>query len=241
MAITKRQACAYCGSTAVERTKGHVFAKAMQPTNKDPRIQWPVVPECLTCKAIWEDAENQFRNIVVMASKEGNPAAREQWREKITSSFTKPSGRRWFNDLYAQLEEVQIDGRPRHVVYPAKDPSVMLVVRKIVRGLCHYHGLGTAIDDGRVFAYIQRFSIPEEFRDHFVEVNLCEDFCTYYYCDLSASTRITSQDFFLRQRRYSTKPGVAVAHSGEEVAFGIPTPKELQRLAIDTRAPTPSA
>ena len=69
----------------------------------------------------------------------------------------------------------------------------MLVVRKIARGLHHYHKFGTAIDDRRVQAMVLRFEIPEEFRGELTTVDLGAGFCQYSYTNLrGANPQIAS-------------------------------------------------
>jgi len=64
----------------------------------------------------------------------------------------------------------------------------MTVVRRIIRGLCHYHKLGTAIADCRVFAQVMRYEIPPTFWQQFVPTSLGDQFCRYWYYDLRAET-----------------------------------------------------
>jgi hypothetical protein len=51
----------------------------------------------------------------------------------------------------------------RHMVFPAQDDRVLRVLRKIARGLLHYHGIETAVADNRVTVYVLRYAIPEGF------------------------------------------------------------------------------
>ncbi len=139
----KKRPCAYCGTTAIQREKGHVIPDCMYPTNTSSKIQRPTVPECAKCKTIWQEAENQFRNIMVIAGNLNTPAT-EQWEGPMRRSFDKKSGSHWRRDLVEQMVPIKTADGLRHAVYPAKDQRVMLVVRKIVRGLCHYHGIATA-------------------------------------------------------------------------------------------------
>jgi len=181
----KRKACAYCGTTApqIPRERGHVFARCTYPDDMDRSIQRPTVPECARCKMIWQDAENQFRNIMVLAST-GTGEALHQWNGPIKRSFDKPSGHRWKKDLFVPLVKYDTSDGPALVVYPAKDRRVMIVMRKIIRGLCHYHKLGTEIVEPRVYADVIRQPIPEAMSDQFTHINLGNDFCQYAYCDL---------------------------------------------------------
>jgi hypothetical protein len=155
----------------------------MYPRGLDSRIQRPTVPECMACKKIWQDDEAHFRAIMLMAG-EPNAAVIELWGGPVIGSFNKPSGPRWLRDLYEQMVPVDTPTGPRHLVYPARDARVMNVIRKIVRGLCHYHHLGTAICDRRVCANVQLFEVPDLFRPEFVNHSLGDHFCRYSYVDI---------------------------------------------------------
>lgn len=158
----------------------------MRPTDKDPKIQWPVVPECEECRKIWQDAESLFRIVAVLASKEGNAAAEEQWFGSIKRSFDHASGPKWLAEMLSYLTPVEVDGRLHLQVHPAKVAKAMTVLRRTIRGLVHWHKLGTAIPDKRVFADVYRVPFAPEYHDRFTEVILDEDFCRYYYADLRA-------------------------------------------------------
>jgi hypothetical protein len=161
----KNRPCAYCGTTDTqfERERGHVVPACVYPPSLDPRVQRITVPECSRCKEIWQDDETQFRNIMMLAG-DPNAYVQELWDGPVTRSFQKPSGPRWVADLIKQLVPVETEGGPRHMVYPGRDERVMLVVRKIIRGLCHEEKVATAVDDRRVWADVMAYSIPEEFR-----------------------------------------------------------------------------
>lgn len=56
-----------------------------------------------------------------------------------------------------------VDGRPRWMIYPGRDDRVRRVVRKIVRGLSHFHAVESAVSEDRVWADVLKYRIPEEF------------------------------------------------------------------------------
>jgi hypothetical protein len=176
--VIKHQPCAYCGTTDVPREKGHVIPRCMYPMTGDLRLQRPTVPECSRCKMIWQDAENQFRNVLVIAG-EPNAAVWEQWEGPVRRSFNYPSGRRWLKDIFEQMVAIDTPDGPRHMVYPARDPRVMLVVRKIIRGLFHYHKLGTAVPDTHVWADVLKYQIQSDLKERLTWFNLGQDFVEY--------------------------------------------------------------
>jgi hypothetical protein len=167
----KHRPCAYCGGTDTRRERGHVIPRCMYPANAAPQVQRPTVPECQRCKVAWQDAENHFRNVLVIAG-EPNSAVMEQWEGPVLRSFGHSSGRRWLADLYEQMVEVDTPVGVQHKVYPARDPRVMLVVRKIIRGLAHYHDIGTAIPDSHVWADVLRYPIQSDLQAKLRRVQL---------------------------------------------------------------------
>ena len=116
----KHKPCAYCGTMTFKRERGHVVPDCVYPPSLDRRIQRITVPECARCKMIWQDAETQFRNMM-MVSGEPNAYVRELWEGPVTRSFDKPSGPRWISDLIEQFVPVVTEGGPRHMVYPGRD------------------------------------------------------------------------------------------------------------------------
>lgn len=152
----------------------------MYPADTDARIQRPTVPECDACKVIWADSETQFRNMMVIAG-QPNKSSRELWDDEMKRSFDKASGNRWLLDLVAQLVPVQSASTMCYAVYPQRDDRVMCVVRRMIRGLCHYHKLGSAIADKRVHAQVMTIPIPPAFREQMVKKSLGDTFCQYSY------------------------------------------------------------
>jgi hypothetical protein len=181
----KHKACAYCGLKDHPREKGHVFPDNIYPSGLDPRVQYRTVPECTECKKIWQDAEAHFRIIIAIAG-DPNAHVQELWDGPISRSFDKSSGPRWVRDVREQLVPVETESGPRHAVYPERDSMVMLVMRKIVRGLCHYHNVETAIADNRVLVQVQRFAIPPAFIGEFKQFSLGDQFCRYAFNDMRA-------------------------------------------------------
>lgn len=84
-----------------------------------------------------------------------NPAAEEVWFGKIKRSLSRPAGERRIHELLNITEAVQANGVTRLKIYPAKDPRVLDVIRKIVVGLCHPHDIVTALSMKRIWADVQ--------------------------------------------------------------------------------------
>ena len=70
---------------------------------------------------------------------------------------------------------------PRFKIYPGNDPRVTRVVRKIVRGLSHFHKVETAVCDDRVWADILRFRFPDELLNSVTFMHREPDVLEYWY------------------------------------------------------------
>jgi hypothetical protein len=178
--VKRGRPCAYCGSEAAQ-TVDHVVSKALYPTSKassrTPRI---TVPACKACNGGWVDDEPHFRNVLLVAG-EPNALVRELWQGKTRRSFEQPDGRRRARDLTEHMEPIETPEGPRHLIYPARDQRVLRIVRKVVRGLCHHHGLISPVSDDQVVADIQRFEIPPAFQDEMVVAHAEADILVYRY------------------------------------------------------------
>jgi len=143
------------------------------------------VPSCRRCNAGWSDDEAHFRNVLAVSGAT-TQAVEELWETTIYRSFREPDGVRRLVDLYEQIKQVELDGRLRNVIYPGKDPRVLRVIRKIVRGLCHHHGVGTAIPDERVWADVLTFPIPDKLMSELTLRHAEQDIVEYYFEPSSA-------------------------------------------------------
>ena len=173
--------CAYCGATAVDRTRGHVFSKNLYPKSLSD-VKRILVPECLNCKARWEDADPHFRNVVLAAwHPEKHPE--DSRYEKMRRSFSHCDGTRRLRDLTQCMREFQIEGKVRRKIYPMEDLKFVLVLKRIIRGLCHHHDLGTAIPDTRVTCDVLRYMIPEGIEREMDWNVIADSFIRYSYLE----------------------------------------------------------
>jgi hypothetical protein len=154
------------------------------------RVQRLTVPGCTACNRGWSDDEAHFRNVLAVAG-EPNVAVNELWAGSIRRSLARPDGHRRAQDLVRIMEPVVIDGQQRWKIYPARDERVLRIIRKVVHGLSHYHGIETAVADARVTADVMRYAIPEGFFDGEVFQHREEDVCRYWFLD-DASLEIRS-------------------------------------------------
>ncbi|TWT78606.1 hypothetical protein CA13_00020 [Planctomycetes bacterium CA13] len=195
--------------TDTPRHKGHVVSKCLYPSTTPGDIQRPTVPECENCQTLWTDAETQFRNILVLAG-EQNHATKETW-ETMQRSFTKPSGKRWVQDIFESMTEVSADDGARYMVHPHKDARVNLVLRKIVRGLSAYHNLRDCVPDDHVWVGIP----PANFPDEFMRYDLGAGFFQYGIALFETDLGIDADSGWL-MRFYGTREFIGVVANSAE-------------------------
>lgn len=184
----KNRVCGYCGGRFDLGDGEHVFPKCLYPKSKHgSRVQRLTVPACKRCNKSFQDDEVHFRNVMTVAG-EPNRSVYENW-QTVVRSFKKPDGARRIADLREQLVSVQTNDGARHAIYPANDPRVMRVIRKIVRGLCFHHRMlipvpGTHIPEDHVWVDVQRFQIPPAFLDPMTREHREADIAQYRYTKL---------------------------------------------------------
>lgn len=172
--------CSYCGERLATDSE-HVFPRNLYPASKSrSRVQRLTIPSCNECNKGWSDDEVHFRNILALAG-EPNEARRELWETAIRRSFKKKDGIRRVRDLVEILHPVEIERNDRHMVYPGQDGRVLRIVKKIIRGLCHHHGVMSAVPEKRVWADILKYQIPEEFLSEMAYDHREQDIAEYRY------------------------------------------------------------
>ena len=171
--------CVYCGSKIIERSKGHVLPRSIYPDSL-PNAKRITVAECLDCKKIWEDAEPHFKN-VLLAIWNSDALPSDNRVESMWRGYREKDGQRRAKELLVLIEQTQANGKKREMIYPAKDVKFNLILRRIVRGLCNEHDLGTSISDERVFCDVMLWSIPPAFEADFTWHRIADDFFQYTY------------------------------------------------------------
>ncbi len=181
MTATRRRLCSYCGSNVATDSE-HVFPKSLYPESRQgSRIQRLTVPACNGCNNGWADDEAHFRNVLALAG-EPNPSRQELWETKIVRAFRDQlDGHRRISDLLRIVKPASVDGEDRHMVYPAEDPRVLRVVKKIVRGLSHHHRIESALSESRVWVDIMKYRVPEEFLPEFEYAHREQDIVEYRF------------------------------------------------------------
>lgn len=175
-----KQSCAYCGGEAGNE-RDHVVPSNLYPSSKSSsKVQRITVPACRACNGGWADDEAHFRTMVVIAGPP-NAVVNELWEGPTRRSHEEPDGPRRKRDVASQLVPVDTPEGPRYKVYPGRDPRVLRVVRKIVRGLCHHHRLMSPVYESKVWADIKKYEIPTAFRVGFTHAHVEEDVLQYEY------------------------------------------------------------
>jgi hypothetical protein len=94
------------------------------------------------------------------------------------------------------MNPTEVEGERRHMIYPGRDPRVLRIIRKIVRGLSHHHGVGTAIEDEHVWADVLKIPIPDAVMSGLTLRHVETDILEYYF-DPSPNPPVRST-WFLR-------------------------------------------
>jgi hypothetical protein len=175
----KGRRCAYCVRDAC--TDDHVIPTSLYPTSKnESRVQRITVPACCRCNGGWSSDEPHFRNMLLVSG-DRTSVVSELWEGPTQRSFTKVDGGKRVRDLVAQMVPVQTPQGARYMVYPGRDERVLRIVRKVVRGLCHYHKLLSPVTDEQVWADVQKFEIAPEFLKEMTSAHVEEDVLQYRF------------------------------------------------------------
>jgi hypothetical protein len=160
------QHCAYCGKVVrgnSKKTRDHVVPDQLFRGTGKTSAQRPTVRACLKCNNGWSNDEVHFRNVLALSG-EPNSVVRGLWDGPIRRSLDKEDGHKRALDLVRMF--VPADAHPgRQMIYPARDSRVMRIVRKVVRGLCHYFEITSPVADRRVHADVLRWDVPRDILD----------------------------------------------------------------------------
>jgi len=89
------------------------------------------------------------------------------------------------NDLLSQMKPVTHENRDGHMVFPAEDPRVIKVCKKIIRGLSYYHKIDSPISEERVSVGVLKFEIPEHILNEMEYHHRDPDIVQYRYSILN--------------------------------------------------------
>jgi hypothetical protein len=174
--------CSYCGKEVDKTQREHVFPSNLFPLSKSKsKIQRLTIPACCRCNNSWSDDEAHFRNVLVITGNNPNSIRRELFYGPMARSFNEVDGEKRLRDLLSLMKPIEQKSEQYQLVYPAEDDRILNVVKKVIRGLCHKHDLGSPITNNRVWVDILRYSIPEDYfqqmKYHHREIGIAE----YWY------------------------------------------------------------
>ena len=106
---------------------------------------------CKDCNHSWADDEAHFRNVIACCG-EPNSKRKALWDTRILRSFDQIDGDKRRRDLQELLKPIETEQGTRYMIYPAEDERVLRIIRKIIRGLSHFHKLETAVEEKRVWS-----------------------------------------------------------------------------------------
>jgi hypothetical protein len=151
--------CAYCGVDGVPITRDHVIPKCLYPvTRRDSNLI--VVDACVPCNNGFSDDEVHFRNVVALAG-ESNAAVKELWNTMIVPGFDREDGQRRVRQILEYTAKVQLEGEDRRLIFPGQDARVVRIIKKIVRGLSHFHEIESAVDEKRIHVTVHDAELSE--------------------------------------------------------------------------------
>ncbi|WP_149906563.1 hypothetical protein [Mesorhizobium sp. SARCC-RB16n] len=158
---TRWDRCGLCGELRIT-TREHVVPRSLYPASKsNSRFQRITIAACVTCNNGTADDDAHFRNVVLVAG-EPNEAVKELWSGPVRRGFAQVDGHRRARDIFDLMQPAPDVGPNRYRIFPADDPRILQIVRKIIRGLSRHHELAYPLSDGQVFADVMRQTIPEE-------------------------------------------------------------------------------
>lgn len=166
--------------------------KSLYPRSKSTsKFQRITVAACVTCNNGTADDDAHFRNVILVAG-EKNSAVAELWDGPVHRAFAQVDGVRRAREIFALMEPADGHNRDRYMIYPARDARVLKTVRKIVRGLSHYHNLMSPVSDDHVFADIKRSALPEAAVNSFVFHHAEPDILRYGFMTLEGDPDLHS-------------------------------------------------
>lgn len=158
---TQWRNCALCGEFKIT-TREHVVPRSLYPASKAAsKFQRITIGACAECNNGTADDDAHFRTVVALAGPH-NDIVDELWKGPIARALAQVDGRRRARDVFKIMRPAPDAGLDQYRIFPAEDDRVLRIIRKIIRGLSHHHGLGSALKDGQVFADVMRYAVPED-------------------------------------------------------------------------------
>ncbi len=207
---TRWDSCGLCGELRIT-TREHVVPRSLYPASKSSsKFRRITIAACATCNNGTADDDAHFRNVVLLAG-EPNDAVNELWSGPVRRGFAQLDGRRRARDIFELMRPAPDVGPNQYRIFPAEDPRVLRIVRKIIRGLSRHHEIAYPLSDGQVFADVMRQTIPEEILAAMEHKSAEPDVLKYGYLSLSEPSGLSSA-WFLRFFQRTTFIGLVFAN-----------------------------
>ena len=71
------------------------------------------------------------------------------------------------------------------MVYPGKDKRVLRIVKKVIRGLSHYHEIQSAVSESQIWVDVLKYQVPDSFLSEMKYHHREEDIAEYRYTSLN--------------------------------------------------------
>jgi hypothetical protein len=180
-----KKKCSYCGREVNKTQHEHIFPRNLYPQTKaQSKIQRLTIPACSKCNNSWADDEAHFRNVLILAGDNPNLVRDELFSGPISRSFKKLDGMKRISDLLDLMKPIETEHGKRQMIYPAEDDRILRVVKKVIRGLCHYHQLYSPILGHRVWVDVLKYSIPAEYINSMNYFHRERDIAEYWYSEI---------------------------------------------------------
>ena len=177
--------CSYCGKKVNKIQREHVIPSCLYPSSQRlSRVQRITIPACNECNNGWSDDEAHFRNILVLAGEQPNWAREKLW-EKILRSFDEVDGLKRKRDVISCIKSIESNKGNIDMVFPGEQERIKRVVKKIIRGLSHYHKIMSAVAEDRVWVDVLKYKVPERFILEMTSNHRGKDIVEYKYSVLN--------------------------------------------------------
>ncbi len=174
--------CSYCGRNVDKTENEHVFPSCLYPKTKaGSKVQRLTIKACRQCNGSWSDDEAHFRNVLVLSGDHPNKPRQELWRGPVNRSFDQPDCKKRIDDLLALMRPVDTKKGERQLIFPGNDERILRVIRKIIRGLAHHHGLFPHVSDEKVWVDVLKYEVPKDLINGMSYQHREPDIAEYWY------------------------------------------------------------
>jgi hypothetical protein len=214
----RNKTCGYCGkSTGPSGAGEHVLPSCFYPDLTDPKIQCAKIPACQGCNKSFEKDEAHLKTMLVMCGPESTPARRQLWEGSVRS-FDRPGhGVTEVRSIAAQFVPspiLNVHGSPFQRIFPHKDPRVVRVLKKIVRGLQHFR-TKNVISEDRVSLHPATIPVPAEYENCLTGVFVVPDVFSAHACFFNSSDDVEMHSLWVLKFLENARFYAVISNVGE--------------------------